>query len=75
MSYFFLKREKDKFILKLHKDLYKKEVILKAFQSEGVDFSWNLGSSKDYHLVRIATKNPEDCLDLLNYLIYLGRIA
>lgn len=67
-------RKKGSIILKLHKDLYKKETILRIAKEEP-DFLNALSLRKQYYLLEFKNADYGSCLDFLNYLIYLERNA
>lgn len=68
---FFQKRGKN-FLVKLHKDLYTKEIIERAQQKEPGSVV-TIGVKSDYYLVELALSAEDDCFAFLNYLIYLRR--
>jgi len=62
------KTEKNKVVLKLHRQLYKKNIINSAAKEEP-DFIKNIVTGKKYYILELK-KNRADCLSFLNYLIY-----
>lgn len=67
-----LKKEKSNFILKLHKALYRKDVIQKAL-SEDKDWIKQTSVCDDYICLRLTTSKISDVLSWMNYLIYLHK--
>lgn len=59
-------------MVKLNKDLYGVDLIKQAAERQPEEII-SVGSDSNYHLVQLNTKNSEDRLDFLNYLIYLRR--
>ncbi|MFH1875879.1 MAG: hypothetical protein ABH865_03215 [Candidatus Omnitrophota bacterium] len=68
----FLKKTGKKIFIKLHKELYDRNVIERVKRQEpgilGV-----VHSDAAHYLVEMRTKQRRDYLDFLNYLIYMAR--
>jgi hypothetical protein len=64
---------KNKVVLRLHKDLYRKE-ILERVKKEDPKSVVSLAIQGDYYLLDLCIDGFSDCLDFLNYLIYINRI-
>lgn len=67
-----LKKEKDSFILKLNKKLYRKDLIQKAV-SEDKEWIDEAPASGAYFCLRLKTPSMDDVLNWMNYLIYLHK--
>ena len=67
-----LKQEKNSFILKLNKELYRNDIVQKAL-SEDKDWIKVTSSSGDYFRLRLKTSKIKDVLNWMNYLIYLHK--
>lgn len=67
-----LKKEKNSFTLKLHKHLYRRDIIKKAV-SEDKGWVKEMPVSGSYFRLKLATSKVEDVFDWMNYLIYLHR--
>ncbi|MCF7888080.1 MAG: hypothetical protein K9L76_02250 [Candidatus Omnitrophica bacterium] len=72
MNYPFIKKDKNKSYLKLHKKIYNKSLINKM-KTQIFDSILSIKSQKDYYLLEIDADNKSDYFDFLNYLIYLNR--
>ena len=64
---------KKKFV-KLHKELYSRNLINKI-KKEIPDSIISLKSQKDYHLLELEIDGTEDYFDFCNCLIYFDRSA
>lgn len=67
-----LKNEKDSFVLKLNKELYREDVVRKAL-SEDSDWIKEDLKSDDYFCLQLKTSEIDDVLNWMNYLIYLHK--
>jgi hypothetical protein len=72
VRYPFIKRLKNKIFVKLHKRLYRKELIekIKKETSEAIKC---IESDKDYYLLELEVDEPVEYFEFLNYLIYLNK--
>ena len=69
-----VKKVKDKFILTLNKNLYKKEIIDKAV-TEDKDWIKKLSSEEKYTCLELKTKDIREVLEWANYLLYLNKTS
>lgn len=69
-----IRKENDKFILKLNKTLYKKNILDKAVIE---DRSWVriLDSKEKYTSLELKTQKLKEVLEWANYLLYLNRAS
>jgi len=68
----FLKTEQKRKLVVLHRELYGQELIEQARLMEpGAVVS--VTTKGDYHLVALKNSERLECLNFLNYLIYLKR--
>ena len=67
-----LKKEKNNFILKLNKDVYRRELIQKAI-SEDKDWIKETSVSGHYCHLQLKTSKIKDVYNWMNYLIYLHK--
>lgn len=67
-----LKKEKSSFLLRLNKELYRKDVIQKAL-SDDKDWVKETSAPGDYFYIRLKTPKIKDVFDWMNYLIYLHK--
>ena len=68
----FLKINRNNIFLKLHRDLYSKE-ILERLQKENAEFILSIKEKNKYYFLKLNKFNLQNCFDFLNYLIYLLR--
>lgn len=68
----FLKKTGKKIFIKLHKELYSRDVIERVRRQEPGILGM-VHSDAAYYLVEMKTKQKRDYLDFLNYLIYTAR--
>lgn len=69
-----LRTEKNRFILRLSKSIYKKDILDKALKE---DNSWvkTLPGDKLYHCLAFDTTDKNDVLEWVNYLFYLNKTS
>lgn len=72
MKYPFIKKEPGSFEVKLHKQLYRKPLINKLKNNLAGEVT-SFKTKGDYYFLRIDAESESDCLNFLNYLIYLQR--
>lgn len=67
-----LTKQKNNFVLKLSKELYKNDTLKKALAE---DKSWvqEKEASDKYYCLQLNTSEIEDVLNWMNYLIYLQK--
>ena len=66
------KKEKNRFLLSLHRDLYPEDVLAKALKE---DKSWvsKKKTRSPYQILEFKTEDETDVLDWANYLLYLRK--
>lgn len=66
------KKEKNRFLLRLHKDIYSKSILTKVLKE---DRSWVCKKTErgSYIFVEFKTDDMTDVLDWANYLLYLRK--
>lgn len=67
-----LKKEKNNFILKLHKDMYN-SCIVKSAVSEDKAWIKEMPVSGKYLCFKLKASDRKDVFDWMNYLLYLHR--
>jgi len=67
-----VKKEKNSFLLRLNKELYKKGIVQKILY-EDKDWVEQASTSGDYFCIRLKTLKIKDVFELMNYLIYLHK--
>lgn len=70
--YPFVKKIKNKLFIRLHKDLYSKNLIEKVRKKEA-DSIISFKSQRNYYLLELQVDDFEDYFDFLNYLIDFCR--
>ncbi|MEI8348842.1 MAG: hypothetical protein WCI77_01695 [Candidatus Omnitrophota bacterium] len=68
----FLCTQGSKQLVRLHKTLYRKEILQRAKELEPGTVG-AVQSDGQYYLVELSVDTEEDYFSFLNYLIYLGR--
>jgi hypothetical protein len=66
------KKEKNRFLLNLHKDIYPKSILAKAIKE---DKSWvrKKKTRSPYEIIEFKTTDMTDVLNWANYLLYLRK--
>jgi hypothetical protein len=70
-AYPFLIKSKNKVLLKLHKEIYGKDLLSAAKEETGMVSA--IFTQKKHYLVELDTDTKTDYLEFLNHLIYLKR--
>lgn len=70
--YPFIEKIRDKLFIRLHKELYGKDLI-KKIKKEEPDCIISVRPQKNYYLLELNVDDFGEYFDFLNYLIYLGR--
>lgn len=65
----FLTKKQGKLQLKLHKELYRKDVIDFANKCEP-GFISSVKASAKFYLLDLNTSDPGECFEFLNFLVY-----
>lgn len=67
-----IKKAKDKFVLSLNKNLYKKDIVDRAVFE---DKNWirALSPTESHFCLELNTSNIKEVLDWANYLLYLDK--
>lgn len=68
-----VRKEKDRFILRLNKKLYRPDILQKAL-SKDKDWIKQGATAGDYVCLGLKTSKLDDVLNWLNYLIYLHKV-
>ena len=73
-NYYFLIKKGQDTIIKLHKQIYNKKIILKALQKAEIS-NTDISEEENYFLLKVPFSKEEECLEFLNYLVYFHRSA
>ena len=68
----FLQKTGKKVYIKLHSELYNKNVF-DEIKKEEPGYIKSIKKQNDYYLLDVAAKDKSEYLDFLNYLIYIER--
>ena len=68
----YIVKSENKTFLKLHKDIYKKQVLNKL-RKEDPETITDIRLEADYYLLELQLDDPEDYFSFLNYLIYSNQ--
>lgn len=70
--YPFIKKVKDKLLVRLNKEIYSRDLIDRAAKEE-TDSIMSIKQEGNYYLLELNVDGFKDYFDFLNYLIYLTR--
>lgn len=70
--YPFLQKSGRKLYVKLHSELYDRS-LFEGIKKEEPGYIKSINARDGYYFIDLNTHKSKDCLDFLNYLIYLER--